>query len=172
MTRTVTIAPVRKSLRVNAPPATAFDVFTAGIDLWWPKGHHIGASPMKAAIIEPFVGGRWYHICEDGSQTDNGRVLHWQPPERLVLTWQINGNWQYDPDLVTEVEVQFIADGAGATRVEFEHRHLERLGDTADAFRAQVDPGWGGLLDGFAKAAAEFWGHNTNSRAAHVGTQS
>lgn len=153
MTRTVTIAPVRKRLRVEASQAIAFKTFTAGIDRWWPKSAHIGRSPMKAAIIEPRAGGRWYHTCEDGSETDAGRVLVWQPPERLVLAWQINGNWQYDANLVTEVEVKFIADGAGATLVEFEHRDLERLGDAAEAFRARVDGGWGGILEGFARAA-------------------
>jgi uncharacterized protein YndB with AHSA1/START domain len=153
MTRTINITPVRKSLRVDAPQATAFEVFTAGIDRWWPKTHHVGVSPMKAAIIEPFAGGRWYHTCEDGSETQTGHVLIWQPPERLVLAWQINGNWQYDSTLVTEVEVQFIADGATSTRIEFEHRNLERLGEMAETFRAQVDGGWGGLLELFGRAA-------------------
>ncbi len=155
MTRTLTIAPVRKSLRVNAPQAIAFEVFTAGIDRWWPKTHHIGKSPMAAAIIEPFAGGRWYHTCEDGSESPAGRVLVWQPPERLVLAWQINGNWQYDANLVTEVEVTFVADGAGATRVELEHRDLDRLGDAAEKFRAEVDGGWAGLLEMFAKMAEQ-----------------
>ncbi|MGO8920968.1 MAG: SRPBCC family protein [Stellaceae bacterium] len=159
MTRSVTIAPVRKSLRVAAPQAIAFSVFTAGIDRWWPRKAHIGKSPMAAAIIEPFAGGRWYHRCEDGSDSAVGHVLVWQPPERLVLAWQISNScvdrsWQYDASLVTEVEVQFIAEGAGETRVEFEHRHLDRLGDGAEAFRTQVDGGWGGILEGFAAQAA------------------
>lgn len=153
MTRTVTIAPVRKRLRVKAPQATAFEIFAAGIDRWWPKSAHIGKSPMKAVIIEPRAGGRWYHTCEDGSEINTGRVLVWQPPERLVLAWQINGRWQYDATLVTEVEVKFTADGAGVTLVEFEHRDLERLGDAAEEFRAKVDGGWSGILEGFAKAA-------------------
>jgi len=163
MTRSLTIAPVRKSLLVAAPQAIAFSVFTAGIDRWWPRKAHIGKSPMTAAIIEPFVGGRWYHRCEDGSDSPIGYVLVWQPPERLVLAWQIgnscagqtDGSLHYDPSLVTEVEVKFIADGAGATRVEFEHRHLDRLGDGAEAYRALVDGGWGPILDGFAALAAE-----------------
>lgn len=159
MTRTVTIAPVRKSLRVAAPQAIAFSVFTAGIDGWWPRQAHIGKSPMAAAIIEPFPGGRWYHRCADGSDSEIGHVLVWQPPERLVLSWQIGnscvgGGFQHDPALVTEVEVRFIADGADATRVEFEHRHLDRIGDGAADYRAKVDGGWGGILEGFAAQAA------------------
>jgi len=160
MTLTVTIAPVRKSLRVAAPQATAFSVFTAGIDRWWPRQAHLGKSPLATAVIEPFVGGRWYHRCEDGSDSEVGDVLIWQPPERLVLAWRINntcvdGNWHYDPSLVTEVEVRFIAEGAGTTRVEFEHRRLERIGEGAEAYRAKVDGGWGGILEGFAAAAAQ-----------------
>jgi uncharacterized protein YndB with AHSA1/START domain len=166
MTRTVTIAPVRKTLRVKAPQEIAFSVFTAGIDRWWPRQAHIGRSPMAAAIIEPFVGGRWYHRCQDGSASEIGQVLVWQPPQRLVLSWQIGnscaqdqtscgeGAMQYDPTLVTEVEVRFIAEGARATRVEFEHRHLERIGEGAEAYRTRVDGGWGGVLDGFCAEAA------------------
>ncbi len=58
MTHTITIAPVRKTLRVNLPQADAFEIFTGGIDRWWPRTHHLGSSPMTAAVIEPFVGGR------------------------------------------------------------------------------------------------------------------
>jgi uncharacterized protein YndB with AHSA1/START domain len=160
MTRTVTIAPVRKSLSVKAPQATAFSVFTAGIDRWWPRQAHLGSSPMARAVIEPFAGGRWYHRCQDGSDSEIGHVLVWQPPERLVLSWQIgnscaNGDMQYDPKLVTEVEVRFIAEGAGMTRVEFEHRHLDRIGDGAEAYRTKVDGGWGGILERYAAQSAE-----------------
>lgn len=159
MTRSLTIAPVRKSLSVQAPQAIAFSVFTAGIDRWWPRQAHIGKSPMAAAVIEPFVGGRWYHRCADGSDSEVGHVLVWQPPERLVLAWQIgnscvDGSMHYDASLVTEVEVKFIAEGAGVTRVEFEHRHLERIGDGAEAYRTKVDGGWGGILERYCAQAA------------------
>jgi uncharacterized protein YndB with AHSA1/START domain len=78
-------------------------------------------------------------------------------PERLVLAWQLTADWKYDRSLVTEVEVRFIADGAGATRVELEHRNLERFGDRADALRQQIDApdGWNALLQLFAQAAAQ-----------------
>jgi len=112
-------------------------------------------STLKDTVIEPFEKGRWYQVGEDGSTCENGFVLAWEPPHRLVLAWQINGNWQFDPDLVTEVEVKFIAEGERKTRVELEHRHLERMGATAEAGRAAVDSpnGWGAILELFRQAA-------------------
>jgi uncharacterized protein YndB with AHSA1/START domain len=156
MNQTVMPAPVRKSVRVNAPPARAFEVFTAGIGRWWPKSHHIGASELDAPVIEPKAGGRWYERGVDGVECDIGKVLVWEPPARLVLIWQLTADWKYDRDLVTEVEVRFIPDGAGATRVELEHRNLERYGDRAEFLRSQIDSegGWTGLLELFAAAAA------------------
>ncbi len=95
-------APVKKSLVVKATPEQAFAVFTADIGRWWPPSHHIGAAPFKTAVLEPRVGGRWYEVGEDGSECQWGHV---HPPRRLVLAWQINSAWAFDPDLVTEVEV-------------------------------------------------------------------
>ncbi len=87
MTLTLTIAPVRRTLHVNLSAEKAFDLFANGIDRWWPRTHHPGSSPMAAAVIEPFAGGRWYHRCADGSESPFGHVLVWQPPERLLLAW-------------------------------------------------------------------------------------
>ncbi len=84
-------------------------------------------------------------------------MLVWDPPSRLVLSWQLTPDWKFDADLITEVEVRFLPDGADATRVELEHRNLERFGSRADAFRQQIDSpeGWGGLLQLFAQAARQ-----------------
>jgi uncharacterized protein YndB with AHSA1/START domain len=152
---TIQPAPVRKSIRVNAPVAKAFDVFTAGMARWWPRGYSIGKAPMKEVILEPGVNGRWIERGEDGSECVLGRILAWEPPARFVLAWQISGEWKYDPALVTEVEVRFVADGTG-TRVELEHRNLERFGAHAAAMRAAIDEprGWTTFLELF-KAAAE-----------------
>jgi len=122
---------IKKQITVATSQERAFRVFTDGIDRWWPREHHIGASPMERAIIEPFAGGRWYSRCQDGSEVNVGRVLTWEPPAHLVLTWQITADWRFDPDFVTEVEVSFIAEGPRSTRVELEHRHLERYGEAA-----------------------------------------
>ena len=147
-------APVRRDFVVKSSPQRAFDVFTTGFGRWWPATHKIGASALKTAVLEPGVGGRWYEIDEDGTETDWGRVLAWEPPSRLVLAWQISADFRFDPDLVTEIEVRFTAAGPGATRVEFEHRNLERLGERAAALREQLNGGWAGILDRYAEAVA------------------
>ena len=138
------VPPVRKQITVDAPAARCWRMFTDGIDRWWPRAHHIGASPMKRAVIEPREGGRWYAECEDGSECDTGRVLVWQPPERLVLSWQITADWKYDPDFTTEVEIRFVADGSARTRVELEHRNLDRHGEGWQQMRDAVGSpdGW------------------------------
>jgi uncharacterized protein YndB with AHSA1/START domain len=154
MTPTITIAPVRKSLRVNASQARAFEVFTSGIGRWWPRKKSIGKPPMKAAVIEPRLGGRWYELGEDGSQADVGKILVWEPPQRFVVSWDINSQWKPDTAVSSEVEVRFIADGPDATLVELEHRKFEQMGAEAGAsMRKDVDGGWPGMLEHFKKEA-------------------
>jgi uncharacterized protein YndB with AHSA1/START domain len=146
---------VRKSLTINAPAAHAFTVFTERFNTWWPRSHHLGGDQEFTAIIEPRAGGRWYEKLADGSECDWGRVLAWEPPGRLLLTWDLSTEWKFDPDLGTEVEVRFIAETPERTRVEFEHRKLERYGDNAEAMRTTFDSqgGWTGVLAGFVQAA-------------------
>jgi uncharacterized protein YndB with AHSA1/START domain len=148
-------APVRKSIFVNAPQAHAFDVFTAGIGRWWPKSHKIGKAELDLPVIEGREGGRWYERDMDGSECDIGTVLAWEPPSRLLLAWQLDPDWKFDSRLVTEVEVIFTPEGDG-TRVELEHRHLERMGDRAEAAREAVDSpnGWGLILQLYSEATA------------------
>jgi hypothetical protein len=92
------VAPVFKTITVNVSVERAFDVFTAGFDSWWPRSHNISQSPMEKALIETFVGGRCYQRSIDGSECDWGRVIVWEPPHRFVIAWQLNADWQYDPD--------------------------------------------------------------------------
>ena len=152
MNRTIQPAPVRKVLTLPATPQRAFEVFTAGFDRWWPRSHTIGKSALKEAVLEPRAGGRWYGIDDDGSETEWGDVLVWEPPGRLVLAWRIGADWQYHADLLTEVEVTFTAQSGGITRVDFEHRLLENMGDAAAAMRESVDGpgGWTSILQGYA----------------------
>jgi len=156
-TTTDQAAAVRKSIHVEASPEVAFAVFTDDYDSWWPRTHHIGKSPMKKAIIEGRAGGRCYTQQVDGTDCDWGTVLAWEPPHRLVIAWQITHEWGYQPDLAqsSEVEVRFTAEGSG-TRVDLEHRHLERHGAGAAAMRTAVDSpnGWSGLLQLFADRVA------------------
>jgi uncharacterized protein YndB with AHSA1/START domain len=150
--RTITPAPVRKSIEVEATPELAFEVFVNRFGLWWPKSHHIGAADPETFIIEPRAGGRWFERGVDGTECEVGTVKVFEPPSRLVLDWQLGGDWKFDPGLHTDVEVRFTAVGADRTRVELEHRNLERFGDRAEAIRGQIDApsGWGGLLELFA----------------------
>src|ERR1700760_1370732 len=148
-------APIRKSLLIKASRERAFSTFVASMGRWWPRTHHIGAVSMADVVIEPRIDGRWYELGEDGSQCLWGKVLAWDAPTRLVLAWQINADWKYDAGLVTEVEVSFIEVGAAETRVEFEHRNLERLGERAQAIRALLNSGWPGILDLFQQSAMQ-----------------
>lgn len=151
-----TIAPVRQSVIVPISAGRAFTLFTEGFTTWW-IGHHIGEAELAEAVIEPREGGRWYERGVDGSECDWGRVLVFEPPGRIVLTWQLNSRFEYDPDPAhaSEVEVLF-TEGDGQTRVDFEHRHIERLGAGADELARTVasEGGWPAILDLFAKAAA------------------
>ncbi|MCC8936858.1 SRPBCC domain-containing protein [Bradyrhizobium sp. Arg68] len=144
---------VRKVMNVEAPPQVAWRVFTEQMGSWWPLAHYkIGKASAVDAIMEPRVGGRWYERGDDGSTCQWGSVLAWEPPSRLVLSWDITADWQYDPDLKTEIEVRFIADGNDATRVELEHRKLDRYGTRAAEMRRIFDTegDWGRLLAMFA----------------------
>ena len=148
---------VRKVVSVQAPQAVAWQVFTENMGTWWPlENYKIGKAKAVDAVIEPLVGGRWYERGEDGSTCDWGRVLSWEPPSRLVLSWDISADWQPDPDLKTEIEVRFIAEGKDATRVELEHRKLDRYGARRDEMRHIFDTegDWGRLLLMFAARAA------------------
>jgi uncharacterized protein YndB with AHSA1/START domain len=140
-------APVRKTLIVKVAPQRAFTVFTGRMGAWWPRSKSIGTSPQTDVVIEPRSGGRWYERGEDGAESEWGKVLQWDPPARVVLAWQIDGSWKYNPACITEVELNFTAVGANETRVEFEHRYLERLGDNAVAVRELLNSGWGSILD-------------------------
>ena len=157
MNRTISIAPVRKTVVVQASAHEAFEVFTARINRWWPRTHSIGSAPVSETVIEPFVGGRWYANCEDGTQTVIGRVLIWQPGERFVVSWEISADWKPDPRpaFTSEVEVRFVPDSAVRTRVELEHRNFERMGAAAgETMRKNVDGGWPTLLELFAQEAS------------------
>jgi uncharacterized protein YndB with AHSA1/START domain len=147
---------VRKVVSVQVPPRVAWRVFTQKMATWWPLStHKIGKARAVDAIIEARVGGRWYERGDDGSTCDWGRVLVWDPTDRLVLTWEITADWKHDPSLETEVEVRFTAEGNG-TRVELEHRRLDLYGSRRDEMRGIFDSlnGWKGILDAFASRAA------------------
>jgi uncharacterized protein YndB with AHSA1/START domain len=135
----ITVAPVRKQVTVTASQQRAFALFTNEMSRWWPATHSILKSPLKQYIVEPRAGGRWYAVGEDGSTGQTGYVIEWQPPQRLVLAWQLNGD-----------------ESERSTRVELEHRNLQRMGDKAAQIRGMVDApgGWTAVLESFKKCAA------------------
>ena len=146
-TATITPAPIGKTLTVQATPEKAFRVFTEGVDRWWPRSHTIGTAPLKEVVLEQKPAGRWYGVDVEGGEQDWGEVLAWEPPRRLLLAWRISGAWAYDPAVATEVEVLFTDLGDGAVRVDFEHRHLERLGAGAEQAATMLGGGWASILE-------------------------
>jgi uncharacterized protein YndB with AHSA1/START domain len=148
---------VHKFIRVQAAQAVAFRVFTQKMGTWWPLDKHkLGKGKAVDAVVEPRVGGRWYELGEDGSTCDWGQVLVWEPPSRLVLSWDISADWQHDPALKTEVEIRFIPESSSVTLVELEHRRLDRYGARRDEMRRifESEAAWGQPLATFARVAA------------------
>jgi len=144
---------IRKQLTVDAPLERSFRVFTENMGSWWPKDHHIGGAALKDCVIEPKVNGRWYEVGADGTTCEWGKVLAWEPPRRLVLGWQLGPDFKFDPALLTEVEVTFTVVGPKQTRVDFEHRNLERFGEAAERLRGEMGRGWGQILESYARTA-------------------
>ena len=158
MSEQATIPVVRRSVTVRATPERAFEVFTTGMSTWWPmETHAVGPTPATS-VMEPRVGGRLYNLADDGTESDWGKVLVWEPPARLVIAWLLDPQWTYEPDVerTSEVEVTFEPDGEGGTRVELVHSGFERYPAGGEAMRAQVDSagGWGALLDLYAEVAS------------------
>jgi uncharacterized protein YndB with AHSA1/START domain len=148
---------VRTSIVVEAPIERAFSVFTDGIGTWWNPEHHLLKVELAEMVLEPVVGGRVVDRGVDGSECAWARVLAYEPPDRLVISWDINLQWERepDPDKTSEVEVRFTAEAPGRTRVALEHRKLERHGVGWPAMRDAVGSpdGWGDGLRRYAGAA-------------------
>jgi uncharacterized protein YndB with AHSA1/START domain len=150
MTTQSTDTAVRTEMTVEALIERAFNLFTEGIGTWWPPEHHILEGELAEMVFEPHVGGHIYDRGVDGRECHWSRVLVWEPPTRVVFSWDINTSWQIetDPEKTSEVQVTFTAEGPDRTHVELEHRHLERHGDGWEQMRDAVGSGWN--LQGFA----------------------
>jgi uncharacterized protein YndB with AHSA1/START domain len=148
---------VRTQITVEVPLERAFRVFTERFDHIKPRDHNLLAVDIAQSVFEPKVGGRIYDRGVDGSECQWGRVLAYEPPTRLVFSWDISPRWQVetDPARTSEVEVRFIAEGERRTRVELEHRHFERHGEGWEGLAAGVraDRGWPLYLQRFAEAS-------------------
>ena len=149
-----TAAPVHTHTVVEAPIQRAFDVFTQEMQSWWPDDHHILEGQLAEMIFEPRAGGRIYDRGTDGHECTWARILAYEPPDRLVFTWDISPQWQIETDRerTSEVEVRFIAETESRSRVELEHRGLERHGDGWEGMYGAVssEGGWPKTLSAYA----------------------
>jgi uncharacterized protein YndB with AHSA1/START domain len=156
MSTQATATSVETSIVVEAPAERAFSVFTEGIGSWWPPEHHILEGELAEMVFEPRVGGHVYDRATDGRECRWARVLAYEPPRRFVISWDIGLDWQIEanPERASEIEVRFLPEGPARTRVELEHRNLERHGEGWEQMRAAVGSpdGWGAGLRRFAEA--------------------
>jgi uncharacterized protein YndB with AHSA1/START domain len=146
---------IRHEIVVQAPVERAFSVFTNDFGRFKPREHNLLAVEIAETIFEPRKGGHLYDRGIDGSECRWARVLAYEPPDRVVISWDIDPRWQLetDPERTSEVEVRFIAEAADRTRVELEHRNLDRHGDGWESVREGVDSegGWPLYLGRFAE---------------------
>ncbi len=149
---------VRSSIVVEVPIDRAFAVFTREIGSWWPPEHHILEGELAEMVFEPRVGGHVYDRGVDGSECRWARVLAFEPPHRIVISWDISLQWQVesDPTRASEVEVRFASEAPGRTRVELEHRKLHHHGEGWEQMRDAVGSpdGWDAGLAAFATRLA------------------
>ncbi len=143
---TTPLAAVQESIVVDAPIERAFEVFTAGMSEWWPPEHHVIEAELAEMVFEPRAGGDIYDVGVDGSRCRWARVLAYEPPARVVFSWDIDLRWQIetDPARTSEVEVRFTAQGPDSTLVELEHRNIDRHGEGWERMRDAVGSsgGW------------------------------
>jgi uncharacterized protein YndB with AHSA1/START domain len=154
MNTQIPITSVKQSVVVEASIERAFKVFTEDFGSFKPREHNLLAVPIAQTVFEPRVGGHIYDRGVDGSECRWARVLAYEPPKRVLLSWDISPRWQIetDPDKASEWEVRFIQETANRTRVELEHRKLERHGEGWQGVRDGVagDQGWPLYLQRFA----------------------
>jgi uncharacterized protein YndB with AHSA1/START domain len=147
-------APIRTEIVVEAPIERAFKVFVEDFDRIKPRDHNLLAVDIEETVFEPRVGGDIYDRGVDGSVCRFARVLAYEPPDRVVFSWDLSASWRPETDLekTSEVEVRFTAETPERTRVELEHRHLERHGEGWEGMRQGVasDDGWPLYLRRFA----------------------
>jgi uncharacterized protein YndB with AHSA1/START domain len=144
---------------VEVPIERAFRVFTEDFDRIKPRDHSLLTVEIEETVLEPHAGGNIYDRGVDGSECRWARVLAFEPPHRLLFSWDISPRWQLetDPNRTSEVEIRFTELGPSSTRVRLEHRHLERHGDGWEAERDSVsgDEGWPLYLSRYAEAVAQ-----------------
>ena len=145
---------VRHEITVDAPIERAFAVFTEDFSSFKPREHNLLSADIAETVFEPRVGGNIIDRAVDGSECRWARILAYEPPNRVVFSWDISPRWQIEADqeLTSEVEVRFVAETPDRTRLELEHRHLDRHGPGWESVRDGVghDQGWPLYLDRYA----------------------
>ncbi len=158
MTHSAEATSIRHKVTVDAPIERAFAVFTEDFGSFKPREHNMLSVDIAETVFEPRAGGRLYDRGVDGSECSWARVLAYEPPDRVVISWDLSPYWQVETDLekTSEVEVRFIAEGADRTRVELEHRHLDRHMEGWQSVRDGVDAdgGWPLYLRRYAELLA------------------
>jgi uncharacterized protein YndB with AHSA1/START domain len=146
---------VRADVVVDVAPERAFEAFSTEMPNWWHPDHHLIEAELEEMVFEPRVGGHIYDRGVDGSECRWARVLAYEPPHRVVFSWDITAEWKLetDPERASEVEVRFVPEGPGRTRVELEHRNLDRHGPGWEGMRDAVGSpqGWPDGVRGFAE---------------------
>lgn len=150
---------VRESIVVQAPLEPAFKAFTEDFGAFKPREHNLLAAEIAETVLEPHVGGYLYDRAVDGSECRWARVLAYEPPHRVIISWDISPSWQLETDVerTSEVEVRFLPESPDRTRVELEHRHLDRHQDGWEELRDAIagDQGWPLYLQRYAQLFAE-----------------
>ena len=158
MTHSTDATSIHHHVVVDAPIDRAFAVFTEDFGDFKPRDHNLLAVAIAETVFEPRTGGRLFDRGVDGSECDWARVLAYEPPDRVVISWDISPQWQVETDLdkTSEVEIRFIAKSPDRTRVELEHRHLDRHLDGWQGMREGVDgsDGWPLYLRRYAELLA------------------
>jgi uncharacterized protein YndB with AHSA1/START domain len=158
MTTQAQATSVQSEIVVEAPLERASAVFTEDIGSWWPPENHTLEAELAEMVFEPRVGGHVYDRGVDGSECRWARVLAYEPPNRVVISWDITPQWQLETDSsrASEIEVRFVREAPERTRVELEHRNLERHGEGWEGLRDAVgsEGGWGSCLQSFAERMA------------------
>ena len=151
-----TAATISKAVIVNVPIDVAFRAFTDRFGEFKPREHNLMSSPIVETVFEGRLGGHIYDRAEDGSECHWARILAYEPPTRVVFSWDIGPTWQLEPnhDNTSEVEVRFSAEAPNRTCVELEHRNLDRHGPGWEGVRAGVGEGWPVYLERYAALLA------------------
>ena len=144
----MTTDPLRLSFEIACPRDHAFDVWTKRMDVWWPKGHSTSGDPATVVTLEPRIGGRIYERTSDGTRVDWGEITRWDPPRSLAYLWHIGR----ELDDATDVELTFVDNGDGTTRLDIVHSGWQRLAD-GGAYRDANTRGWQSLIPSFTEAA-------------------